>query len=154
MEEFDIKNKILKECIKCNNIPLYGLIPENNDLKIFSKCNCGKKIIRNNYHEQMFKKYNKELNKLKENQKCLIHNKEIYSLDFTKGNDTKYLISGDGLGDCRLWNIKNGECVQIIESGEETEIIASSFNERNSDILIADVDNIVRLFTNEIPVNY
>ena len=82
------------------------------------------------------------------------HNKEIYSLDFTKGNDTKYLISGDGLGDCRLWNIKNGECVQIIESGEETEIIASSFNERNSDILIADVDNIVRLFTNEIPVNY
>ena len=82
------------------------------------------------------------------------HNKEIYSLDFTKGNDTKYLISGDGLGDCRLWNIKSGECVQIIESGEETEIIASSFNERNSDILIADVDNIVRLFTNEIPVNY
>ena len=80
MEEFDIKNKILKECIKCNNIPLYGLIPENNDLKIFSKCNCGKKIIRNNYHEQMFKKYNKELNKLKENQKCLIHNKEIYSI--------------------------------------------------------------------------
>ena len=82
------------------------------------------------------------------------HNKEIYSLDFTKGNETKYLISGDGLGVCRLWNVKNGECTQIIESAEETEIIYSNFNERNSDILIADVDNIVRLFTNEIPVNY
>ena len=58
------------------------------------------------------------------------------------------------MGECRLWNMKNGECAQVIESAEETEIIASNFNERNSDILIADVDNIVRLFTNEIPVNY
>ena len=50
--------------------------------------------------------------------------------------------------------MKNGECKQIIESAGETEIIASFFNEKNSDILIADVDNFVRLFTNEIPVNY
>ena len=82
------------------------------------------------------------------------HNKEIYSLDFTHDNDTKYLLSGDGLGECRIWDMKNGECKQIIESAEETEIIASNFNEKNSDILIADVDNNVRLFTNEIPVNY
>ena len=82
------------------------------------------------------------------------HNKEIYSLDFTHDNDPKYLISGDGLGECRIWDIKKGECTQIIESAEETEIIASNFNEKNSDILIADVDNIVRLYTNEIPINY
>ena len=82
------------------------------------------------------------------------HNKEIYSLDFTHDNDTKYLISGDGVGECRIWDMKNGECKQIIESAGETEIIASFFNEKNSDILIADVDNFVRLFTNEIPVNY
>jgi WD40 repeat protein len=82
------------------------------------------------------------------------HNKEIYSLDFTHGDETKYLISGDGLGECRIWDVKNGECLQIIESAEETEIIASNFNEANSDILIADVDNIVKLYTNEIPVNY
>ena len=82
------------------------------------------------------------------------HNKEIYSVDFTYGEETKYLVSGDGLGECRLWDVNTGECKQIIESGEETEIIASCFNEKNSDILIADVDNIVRLYTNEIPVNY
>ena len=82
------------------------------------------------------------------------HSKEVYSLDFTHDEDAKYLISGDGTGECRLWNIKKGECKQVIESAEETEIIASCFNEKNSDILIADVDNIVRLYTNEIPVNY
>ena len=82
------------------------------------------------------------------------HNKEIYSLDFTKGIEAKYLISGDGLGYCRLWDMNNGQCKQVIESPEETEIIASNFNENNTDILIADVDNFVRLYTNEIPVNY
>ena len=82
------------------------------------------------------------------------HNKEIYSLDFTHDTDAKYLVSGDGLGECRIWEMKSGECKQIIESAEETEIIASNFNEKNSDILIADVDNIVRLYTNEIPINY
>jgi WD40 repeat protein len=82
------------------------------------------------------------------------HNKEIYSLDFTHGDEVKYLISGDGNGECRLWDVNSGECIQIIESGEETEIIASNFNRNNTDILIADTDNIVRLYTNEIPVNY
>lgn len=82
------------------------------------------------------------------------HEKEIYSLHFNYGNDIKKIISGDGLGQCRLWNINNGECSQIIDSSQETEIISCIFNEKNSDILVADVDNIVKLYTNEIPVNY
>ena len=82
------------------------------------------------------------------------HEKEVYSLHFNYGNEVKKILSGDGLGQCRLWDINNGECTQIIDSSEETEIISCIFNEKNSDILIADVDNIVKLYTNEIPVNY
>lgn len=82
------------------------------------------------------------------------HDKEIYSLHFNYGNEITKILSGDGTGQCRLWNINTGECTQIIDSSEETEIISCIFNERNSDILICDVDNIVKLYTNEIPVNY
>ena len=81
------------------------------------------------------------------------HNKEIYSLHFNYGNDAKKILSGDGLGQCRLWNIDNGECTQTIDSNEETEIICCIFNENNSDILTADVDNFVKLYTNEILIN-
>ena len=80
--------------------------------------------------------------------------KEINSLHFNYGNEIKKILSGDSFGQCRLWNINNGECTQIIESSEETEIISCIFNEKNTDILTADVDNIVKLYTNEIPVNY
>ena len=82
------------------------------------------------------------------------HEKEINSLHFNYGNEITKILSGDSFGQCRLWNINNGECTQIIESSEETEIISCIFNENNTDILTADVDNIVKLFTNEIPVNY
>ncbi len=82
------------------------------------------------------------------------HEKEIYSLHFNYGKETKKILSGDGLGQCRLWNLKDGECTQVIDSSEETEIISCIFNESNSDILVCDVDNIVKLYTNEIPVNY
>ena len=82
------------------------------------------------------------------------HEKEIYSLNFNYGKETKKILSGDGLGQCRLWNLKDGECTQVIDSSEETEIISCIFNESNSDILVCDVDNIVKLYTNEIPVNY
>lgn len=82
------------------------------------------------------------------------HEKEIYSLHFNHGKEVKRIISGDGKGQCRIWDISNGECLQILESAEDTEIISCIFNENNSDILIADVDNIVKLYTNEIPVNY
>jgi WD40 repeat protein len=82
------------------------------------------------------------------------HEKDINSLHFNYGKETKKILSGDSLGQCRLWNVNNGECTQIIDSSEETEIISCIFNENNSDILTADVDNIVKLYTNEIPVNY
>ena len=82
------------------------------------------------------------------------HEKEINSLHFNYGNEITKILSGDSFGQCRLWDIKNGKCTQIIESTEETEIISCIFNEKNSDILTADVDNIVKLYTNEIPVNY
>ena len=82
------------------------------------------------------------------------HENEIYSLHFNYGNEIKNILSGDGKGQCRLWNINTGDCIQVIDSNEETEIISCIFNENNTDILIADVDNIVRLFTKEIPINY
>ena len=82
------------------------------------------------------------------------HEKELYSLHFNYGNEVKTILSGDGSGQCRLWDLNSGECTQIIDSAEETEIISCIFNEKNSDILIADVDNIVKLYTKEIPINY
>ena len=82
------------------------------------------------------------------------HEKELYSVHFNYGKETKKILSGDGKGQCRLWDINSGELLQIFESSEDTEIISCIFNESNSDILIADVDNIVKLYTNEIPVNF
>jgi dynein assembly factor with WDR repeat domains 1 len=85
------------------------------------------------------------------------HEKEIYSVHFNyfnNGKEVKRVLSGDGKGQCRLWDVNSGECLQLFESSEDTEIISCIFNESNSDILIADVDNIVKLYTNEIPVNY
>jgi dynein assembly factor with WDR repeat domains 1 len=95
-----------------------------------------------------------DLEKMENLQTLEGHAKEIYSLHFNYGNEPKKILSGDGVGQCRLWDIVTGECRQIIDSSEETEIISCIFNEENSDILTADVDNCVKLYTNQILVNY
>ena len=73
--------------------------------------------------------------------------KEIYSLCFDLKSD--YILSGSADDNCILFNVQNGKCEEILE-GNEGEIISAIFNYNSNDILISNVDNFIKLYTNII----
>lgn len=77
------------------------------------------------------------------------HNREVFKVCFN--SDGKFLISGSGDGNCKLWKVETGENVEDLE-GTGGEMFNCAFSKDDTSIITGSLDNICKIWTNTIKI--